>query len=153
MSDDIGLTPKQLMQRIWQLEQENTALQLRTAQIVEKWRGKNQALAQELQLAQVGLSSGCGCPIGQCQREKADARPDGSSCWLQWAESHLARRMADIRISELQRHAVHPSRFAGARAEGKTVQRLASIEPDADGIVREPGIEGTCRSSVTVRKP
>lgn len=123
------------------------AWEWRNQETAQRWRAKNQALARELQLAQVGLSSGCGCPIGDCQGMTSK----GQACWQQWAESHLARRMADIRISEFQRHAVHPSRFAQARFEGKTAQPLQS--PDPDGIVREPGIEGGGGSDVSFREP
>lgn len=94
--------------------------------IATKWRGRNQQLAQELQLAQVGLTSGCGCPIGECQQRGAEA----GSCWMLWAEAHVLQRMAHTQIGDLQRHGVHPTRFRKVREEtGKTAQRLASPDP------------------------
>jgi len=107
---------------------EKTAWEMRNQEIAQKWRAKNQVLINELQLAQVGLTSGCGCPIGECLRRGSES----SSCWMQWAEVHVLQRMAHMRISELQRHAIHPSRFTQARAEGKRPAPRLSAEPDPE---------------------
>lgn len=111
---------------ITDLERRVAAAVLREQEIAQKWRAKNQQLAQELQLAQCGLTSGCGCPIGSCQGRGADS----GSCWVQWAESHALARMANMRIAELVRHGNHPSRFAEYRNTGQTVPKLANAEPD-----------------------
>lgn len=94
--------------------------------IRDKWRTRNHQLAQELQLAQVGLTSGCGCPIGECQQRGADQ----GQCWMLWAEAHVLKRMANMRIGDLQNASHHPTRFAKIRAEGgPTAKRLASPDP------------------------
>jgi len=126
------------------LRRDVAAHEMRGQEIAAKWRKRNQQLAVELQLAQAGLTSGCGCPIGECQQRGSDE----GSCWLQWAEAHVLARMANMRIGDLQRAANHPRRFREARlAGGPPAKRLASPEPDANGIVREPGIEDEGSSS------
>lgn len=117
-----------LRDTIGRLQQQITGYQMHEQTIAAKYRGKISALELELQLAQKGLTSGCGCPIGQCVRKKGDT----GSCWLQWAESHLARRIADIRIGELQRFSVHPGRFRQAEQ-----QALESPASDASATNRE----------------
>ena len=131
---------KNLEKQLVRAKEELTGHQLREQGTIDKWRTRNQTLATELQLAQVGLTSGCGCPIGECQKRGTDE----GSCWLQWAEAHVLRRMANMRIGDLQNASRHPSRFRQAReVSGKIAPRLASPEPapDATGLVREPGIE------------
>lgn len=105
---------------------EKAKWEVEAIRIADKWRTRNQQLAQELQLAQVGLTSGCGCPIGECQQRGADQ----GQCWMLWAEAHVLKRMANMRIGDLQNASHHPSRFAKVRAEGgPTAKRLASPEP------------------------
>jgi len=94
------------------LQAKLTAAMMHEDSIASKFRKKIQALDNELMLAQRGLSSGCGCPIGVCVRKKGDS----AVCWLQWAEGHLLRRAGDIRIDLLTRQSVHPKRFSDAPA-------------------------------------
>lgn len=135
------------------LRGELAAWERRGQEVAEKWRKRNQQLAIELQAAQVGITSGCGCPIGECQQRGADQ----GSCWMQWAEAHVLARMANMRIGDLQRHGNHPSRFRAAAQEGRRAPRLASpdpIETDAKQIVREPGIQDYgSGTSTTHREP
>lgn len=124
------------------------------AQSASTWRDKYHAIARELQLAQVGLTSGCGCPIGQCQKMNIQKPKLGEGqCWMLWAEGHLLARMGNMRISELQTNAYHPSRFRAAREEGHVAQPIR--DPDkqplfptavanSSGVVLEPGITGEC---------
>lgn len=97
------------------------ALQFHEQDVAAKYRAQISALKLELSLAQKGLTSGCGCPIGKCARQGSDT----GSCWLLWAESHVSKRLAEIRIGELQRAATHPSRFRLAE------QELESPPPDS----------------------
>lgn len=107
------------------MQERLTATQMHEQKIAEKFRGKVAALESELKLAQRGLSSGCGCPIGECVRKTGDT----GSCWVQWAEFFVVRRTASQQMDEMVRHAHHPGRFR----EVARVDSPPSIAPPAPG--------------------
>lgn len=105
--DELLREKARLEQLVRQLQHEITGYQMGSQDLASKWRGKVQAIENELKFAQRGLTSGCGCPIGKCLKRGAD----GGSCWLQWAEGHLLKRMGSQRIDEVMRAGNHPRRF------------------------------------------
>lgn len=106
------------------LQEKLTATQMHEQTIAAKFRDKIAALQNEVLLAQNGLTSGCGCPIGQCIRRNGDT----GSCWLQWAEGHLLKRMGSQRIDEVMRRGHHPSHFRQIREDGTLIAPLAPGE-------------------------
>lgn len=73
---------------------------------LQKWRKRAEAAINELRLAQRGLTSGCGCPVGTCLKPRA-----GQACWIEWAGLNVFRQAASQKIDEMVRAANHPRRL------------------------------------------
>lgn len=110
---------------IARMQEQLTATQMHEQTVATKFRDKIEALQSEVLLAQKGLTSGCGCPIGKCIRRNGDT----GSCWLQWAEGHLLKRMGSQRVDEVMRRGHHPGRFH----QVARVDSPPSIAPPAPG--------------------
>lgn len=74
--------------------------------IKQKWEGLLQAARHELRMAQKGLTSGCGCPVGQCL-----GATRGAACWKQWALSSAMVQACNTHMDALRTDSVHPRRF------------------------------------------
>lgn len=78
-----------------------------------KYKSRLEAATQELRLiTKAGLTSGCGCPIGKCLNYGSSVL--AGACWFQWAEAHVLKRRAEIRLDEIYSQANHPARIAAA---------------------------------------
>lgn len=78
-----------------------------------KYRTRLEAATQELRMVtKAGLTSGCGCPIGQCLKWGGDSRM--GACWAEWAEAYVMKRQGEIRIDVIRTQANHPARIAAA---------------------------------------
>ncbi len=91
-----------------QLQDQLTAMQLHESELADKYRKRLTAAISELRLAQKGLTSGCGCPIGVCLKPKD---PLGAQCWKQWAGLSVLRDAANQQIDAMMRAGNHPRRM------------------------------------------
>lgn len=108
---------------VWELQG------LKTKEAYEKPFEK---LKQELRLAQRGLTSGCGCPIGQCLNHANSVM--AGECWLQWAASKALADWLTRSMDKMWSDGNHPRRF-GALRDGtrKDIPDLAlpsKVPPD-----------------------
>jgi hypothetical protein len=78
--------------------------------VKQKWEAIVNAARHELRLAQKGLTSGCGCPVGQCLGLPANDRM--MACWKQWALSAAMVQSCNNHMDALRTLAVHPARIA-----------------------------------------
>lgn len=88
------------------LQDQLTAQQMGELEKIQKHRARAEAAINELRLAQKGLTSGCGCPIGTCLKPRA-----GQACWIEWAGLNVFRQAASQKIDEMVRAANHPRRL------------------------------------------
>lgn len=101
-----------VMAQIRKITATQATWEVQSLQIKQKWEGLLQAARHEMRLAQKGLTSGCGCPIGVCLGIPANDRM--MACWKQWALSSAMVQSCNTHMDTLRTHAVHPARIANA---------------------------------------